>query len=438
MNFSRRTAAVAAIAGTASLALVLSGCASDGDNGGSSDEPITLTITTFGTMGLDGLYAQYEKDHPNITIKATNIDTGGNALTDWKTKQASGGLPDVQAVEEGWLGSVMEVSDTFTDLRDYGADDIKGNWVDWKVQQATDSDGRIIGYGTDIGPEGLCYNGKLFEAAGLPSDRDAVAELFGGSSATWDKFFEVGKQYHDASGKAFYDQSGFLWNAFVNQQDEGYYTADGELNVEGNSTLKNFWLQLADAQQAGLSANQAQWDWGKGQAFVDGTFSVFVCPGWMLGVVKGNTEAAGGDASTGWDFADVFPGGASNWGGSFLTVPTSSKHPKEAAALAEWLTAAQQQVAAFQAAGTFPSNIEAQSDPGVTGPNDLGAFFNDAPVGEILGSRAQGVTAQFKGPDDAIIQEQVFGPPRTALDAGEADGETTWNQAIELLNQLVG
>ena len=57
---------------------------------------------------------------------------------------------------------------------------------------------------------------------------------------------------------------------------------------------------------------------GQGKAFIDGTFATFVCPGWMLGVVKGNTEAGGGDATTGWDFADVFPGGAANWGGAFL------------------------------------------------------------------------------------------------------------------------
>ncbi len=68
----------------------------------------------------------------------------------------------------------------------------------------------------------------------------------------------------------------------------------------------------------------------------------------MLGVVKGNTEAGGGDATTGWDFADVFPGGAANWGGAFLTVPTTSEHPKEAAELAAWLTAAEQEVAAVR------------------------------------------------------------------------------------------
>ncbi|UOQ90727.1 extracellular solute-binding protein [Agromyces endophyticus] len=438
MKLSRRTRGAVAIAGAASIALLATACSTGGGDTTGDGEDITLTVTTFGTQGLEGLYEQYEADHPGITIKATNIDTGGNALTDWQTKQAAGaGLPDVQAVEEGWLSKVMQVSDSFTDLRDYGADDLSDQWVDWKVKQATDADGRIIGYGTDIGPEGLCYNGKLFEEAGLPSDREGVAALFGGEDASWEKFFEVGKAYHDKTGKAFYDQSGFVWNSMVNQLPEGYYTADGELNVEGNKELEARWALLAQGAADGLSSNQTQWDWGGGKAFTDGSFATFVCPGWMLGVVKGQVEAAGGDATTGWDFADVFPGGAANWGGAFLTVPTTSKHPKEAAELAEYLTNAQSQVAAFQAAGTFPSNVEAQSDAGVTGESELTAFFNDAPIGEILGSRAEGVVAQYKGPDDSVIQEQVFGPSIQELDSGKADGPTAWQHALDLLDQLV-
>lgn len=438
MKISRRTKVAAAVAGAASIALLATACSSTSGGSGSSDEKITLTVTTFGTMGLDDLYKKYEADNPNITIKATNIDTGGNALTDWQTKQAAGaGLPDVQAVEEGWLSKVMQVSDSFTDLTKYGAGDTKSDWVDWKVKQATDADGRIIGYGTDIGPEGLCYNGKLLAAAGFPSDRDGVKELFGGDNATWEKFFEVGKEYKDKTGKAFYDQSGFVWNSMVNQLPEGYYTADGKLNVEGNKDLEARWALLAQGAADGLSSNQTQWDWGGGKAFTDGSFATFVCPGWMLGVVKGQVEAGGGDNTTGWDFADVFPGGAANWGGSFLTVPTTSKHPKEAAALAAYLTSEKSQVAFFQAAGAFPSNLKAQADPGVTGPSDLTKFFNDAPVGEILAKRAVGVVAQYKGPDDSVIQEQVFGPSVQELDSGKADGPTAWQHAITLLGQLV-
>src|SRR5690625_2313511 len=291
MNTSRARKR-AAVAGIATLSLLFTACSSSGgvSDSGSPDasaeptngeesepDPVTLTITTFGSMGLDDLYAEYEADNPHVTISATNIDTGGNALTDWQTKQAAGsGLPDIQAVEEGWLSKVMTVSDSFTDLRDYGAEEIADRWVPWKVDQATDAEGRIIGYGTDIGPQGLCFNGELLEEADMPSDREGFAELLGGEEANWEKFFEGGRQYHDTSGKSWYDQSGFVWNSMVNQLEEGYYTADGELNIEGNEELRQRWDLLAQAAADGLSDNQTQWDWGGGKAFVDGSFAVAV------------------------------------------------------------------------------------------------------------------------------------------------------------------
>jgi cellobiose transport system substrate-binding protein len=222
----------------------------------------------------------------------------------------------------------------------------------------------------------------------------------------------------------------------INQLPKGYYTANGALNVENNTALRDRWDLLAAGAKDGLSANLAQWDWNGGTGFTDGSFAVFVCPGWMLGVVQGNTEAGGGDASTGWDFADVFPGGAGNWGGAWLTVPKTSEHAEAAAALASWLTEPAQQVKQFGAAGSFPSTVAAQDELASAGtPNE---FFNNAPAGAILAGRAQGVTAQFKGPDDSVIQENVFGPARQSLDDGSADAETSWNAAIALLHDLVG
>nr|WP_144794424.1 ABC transporter substrate-binding protein [Microbacterium paludicola] len=430
----RRMLTTAAVASVSALALA--GCAADGGSGSESsgDENVTLTITTFGTFGYDDLYEEYEELHPNVTIEATNIDTGGNARTDAFTKIAAGsGLSDIVAIEEGWLGAIMDVSDTFVDLRDYGIEDRKGDWVDWKYEQGADAEGRVIGYGTDIGPSGICYNGAAFEAAGLPSDRESVAELLDGG---WETYFEVGADYTAKTGKAWYDHSGFVWNAMVNQLDEGYYTSDGELNVEGNAELQERFELLGAATEGGQSAAQAAWDWNGGKSFVDGTFATFVCPGWMLGVVQGQVEAGGGDAETGWDFADVFPGGAANWGGAWLSIPESSAHKEAAAELADWLTQPEQQVKQSTAAGNFPSTIEAQETLAAdAAPN---AFFNDAPTGSILAERAKGVVAQFKGADDSIIQENVFGPALSALDRGETDTQGAWDQAVKLLNELVG
>ncbi|WP_406247207.1 ABC transporter substrate-binding protein [Microbacterium sp. M] len=430
---TRRMLVTASVASVAALALA--GCSASNEPAeGSSDEKVTLTITTFGTFGYEDLYDEYEELNPNVTIEATNIDTGGNARTDAFTKIAAGsGLSDIVAIEEGWLGAIMEVSDTFVDLTEYGIEDRKGDWVDWKYDQATDAEGRVIGYGTDIGPSGICYNGAAFEAAGLPSDRESVAELLNGD---WENYFKVGQEYTDKTGKAWYDHSGFVWNSMVNQLDEGYYTADGELNVEGNDLLQERFELLGAATEGGQSAAQAAWDWNGGKSFVDGTFATFVCPGWMLGVVQGQVEAGGGDASTGWDFADVFPGGAANWGGAWLSIPESSEHKEAAAELADWLTQPEQQVKQSTAAGNFPSTVEAQETLAADAtPNE---FFNDAPTGAILAERAKGVVAQFKGPDDSVIQENVFGPALSALDRGETDTQGAWDQALSLLNELVG
>ena len=430
----RRIMTTAAVASVSALALA--GCAAGNDSSGSegnADEKVTVTITTFGTFGYEDLYEEYEDLNPNVTIEATNIDTGGNARTDVFTKiGAGGGLSDIVAIEEGWLGAVMDVSDLFVDLRDYGIEDRKGDWVDWKYDQGTDAEGRVIGYGTDIGPSGICYNGPAFEAAGLPSDRESVAELLDGD---WENYFAVGADYTEKTGKAWYDHSGFVWNSMVNQLDEGYYTSDGELNVEGNTELKKRFEMLGEATEGGQSAAEAAWDWNGGKSFVDGTFATFVCPGWMLGNIAGKLESGGGDASTGWDFADVFPGGATNWGGAFLTVPESSENKEAAAALADWLTQPEQQVKQSTAAGNFPSTIEAQEEIAASAtPNEL---FNGAPTGAILAERAKGVIAQFKGAEDSVIQENVFGPPLSALDRGEINTQQAWDKAISLLGDLV-
>ncbi|MGJ9426421.1 ABC transporter substrate-binding protein [Nesterenkonia halotolerans] len=425
-----------AVCGAASLAVVASGCGGGDDAAASEDNPTTLTVTTFGTFGYDDLYSEYEEQNPGVTIEANNINGSANARTDAFTKLAAGsGLSDVVAVEEGWLGSIMEVSDQFVDLNEHGAEDIADNWVDWKFEQGTDPEGRVIGYGTDIGPQALCFNGDLLEDAGLASERGEVAELLGGDESTWENYFDVGREYTESTGRAWYDQSGFVWNSMVNQMEEGYYTAEGELNIEGNEQMRAQFDLLAEASADGLSADQEQHDWGNGQGFVDESFATIVCPPWMLGTIQGQLEAAGGGPESGWDVADVFPGGASNWGGAFLSVPESSEQPAEAAKLAAWLTAPEQQVKQSEAANNFPSTLEAQSEIVEAGtPNEL---FNDAPYGDIFESRAEGVVAQFKGPDDSVIQESVFRPAMEMIDSGEATADEAWEEAINLLNDLV-
>lgn len=449
---TRRGAAFAA--GVVSLSMVLAACSGDsssdtesedsgsdstseeseGTDEAGSDEPIELTVTVFGNGGYEGdadgnnnLFRLYEETHPNVTIKETNAGQGGDALTAVLNAVGAGGvgLPDVQMLEEGWRGQMDEISGSFVDLNDYGAEDIRDRWVDWKFEQAVGSDGKVWGYGTDIGPQGICYDATLLEESGIASTREEFAEAMGGEDATWEDFWSLGEEFTAATGVPWLGVSAFAMNSFVNQQDEGYYTADGSLNTD-SAEIQAFLTDIVDATNDGLTAKLDSWAWNNED--FQGNFAVHICPGWMLGSITEAVES--GDHQ--WDFADVFPGGATNWGGSFFGVTTEAENPDAAAALADWLTAPEQQVIAFQNAGAYPSQLEAQTDVAVT--EFANETFNDAPVGEILSSRAEGVVAQYKGPQDSVIQDTVMGGVISELNAGQiSTPEEAWERFQALL-----
>ena len=438
VSFSRRTKAVSAIAGASAAALILAGCAGGGDTPAEPGGPITLTITTFGNFGYDDLLKEYEAAHEGITIEHIKAADGGAGREDLFKRIATDTVADVAAIEEGFVAAITSdpaVAAKFADLNTLGGDKIADRWLSWKNGYATTPDGKFIGYGTDIGPQGLSFRGDLLAKVGAGT-RDEFTAKLGGANASWDNFFALGKEYKNATGKAFYPNSSAIWNSFVNQQAEGYYKKDGTtLNIEGNEALKGFLGQLLDAQQAGLSLNLNFWDGAlSAEAQKNNDFAVHVTPGWMLGVVKGWYPEDQRDKPQGWDFADVYPGGATNWGGAWLAVAENSPNKQAAADLAAWLTAPEQQVKAFKAAGPFPSTKE--GGEAVAAENALDPFFNNAPTGAILANRAVGVTPQVKGKDDALIQEKVFGPILSRLDNGEFKTvDEAWDAALKLLKE---
>ena len=423
MSTSRRTIA-ATIAGAAALALVVTGC-SNGGGAATGDEKITLTLATFNDFGYtDELLAQYTEEHPNVTIVQNKAATSNDARDNFFTKLGAGsGLADVEAIEVDWLAEMMQYSDKLTDL---SGSDVDGRWVDWKTAAATDADGRLVGYGTDIGPEAVCYRQDLFAEAGLPSDPEAVAELLDGD---WDNYYEVGQQYVDATGKPWFDSAGATYQGVVNQIQNAYEENDGTVIATENPDVKEAFTSVLEAS-ATLSAHLGQWsdDWNAGLA--NGSFATMLCPGWMLGVISGNAP----DISD-WNVANVFPGGGGNWGGSYLTVPAQGKNTEAAREFAAWLTAPEQQLQAFTNAGTFPSQVETYTDDTLTSATN--EYFNNAPVGQILIDRSNAIeVAPFKSvkyfPINDALQKAL-----TRVDVDKSQSiEESWNQWISDVKAL--
>ncbi|MFS8202544.1 ABC transporter substrate-binding protein [Streptomyces sp. CWNU-52B] len=432
---SRRLMALAAVA--ALTTGLLAGCAEDSDDsssdsdGGSGGGKTTLTIGTFGVFGYKqaGLYDEYMKQNPDITIKE-NVTTRTDVY--WpKTLtrlQAGSGTDDIQAIEIGNVAEAVQTqADKFVDL---GKDVDKSQWLDWKTAQATTKDGKTIGLGTDIGPMAVCYRKDLFEKAGLETDRTKLAAQWKGD---WSKYVDVGKDYMKKApkGTKFVDSASSIYNAALGGESERYYDKDGNVIWDKSTGVKKAWDASMEVATSDMSAKLKQFDKPWDQAFANGGFATVACPAWMLGYIQEKS----GDAGKGnWDVAAAPT--AANWGGSFIGVPTAGKHQKEAVALAKWLTAPEQQAKVFAKQASFPSTPSAYSTLKPQAATE--AFFSDAPITQIFSDSAKTIPTQIFGVKDQPIGTAITDIGILQVEQKGKTPDQGWDAADKEIKDVLG
>ncbi|MGY5882528.1 extracellular solute-binding protein [Modestobacter lacusdianchii] len=426
----------------AALAAVLltAGCGGSDDASADAadydpDAPVTLTVGTFGTMDFDnaGLYEEYMRLHPNVTIEQNNVAQSAAYYKSLQTRlAANSGLDDIQALEIGFIADVVaNHSDAFVDFAaEDNADELEGNFYDWKWGQASTQDGQTIGLGTDSGPQAMCYRKDLFQQAGLPTERAEVGQLW----PTWDAYLDVARDYKTSTGNPILDSPASIFSSSVYQDDEAYNDEDGNPIPEESSGVERAWGFASQAAEEGLTANLSQFGDEWNAAFSNGAFATIACPAWMLGYINSQM----GDAGAGlWDIAPL-PGSsesASNWGGSFLGVPKNGDNVEAAKDLAEWLTAPEQQIKLFTETAHFPSSPQAADDPQVK--DAVNEYFSGAPTGQIFGEAAEGIRRTPIGPYDTQIQE-AFTTALTDIASNGTDPDDAFQDAIRASEQAIG
>jgi cellobiose transport system substrate-binding protein len=439
---SRRTAIALSSAVALLGGALLSGCASDDSGPGSSagtgsaaagqKGKTVLRIGVFGAFGMKeaGLFDQYMKENPGVTIEQNSIERNENYYPQLLNHLTSGsGLSDIQAVE---VNNIAEITATQSArLMDLGKVQgvQKDAFLPWKWTQGTSKDGRTVGLGTDVGPTGICYRKDLFQKAGLPTDRDAVGELWAGD---WRKYLDVGKRYKAKApaGTKFLDGAPGLLAAVMGGNEKRFYDTDGKVIYKTNPAVKEAWDIAAESASAGLTAKLQQFQSSWDQGFSNGTFATVSCPPWMLGYIQDKAGAAGKGK---WDVAAAPK--PSNWGGAFLTVPEAGKNKAAAAKLAAWLTAPAQQATLFAKRGSFPSAQTAYSDPVVSGAKH--AYFDNAPIGQIFSQAAKGVPVQILGPKDLIINTNLGDVGMLQVDQKGRSSEDGWNAAVKAIDNAL-
>ncbi|MFD6662300.1 ABC transporter substrate-binding protein [Micromonospora chalcea] len=405
----------------ATAALLLGGC---GGSDGESDSK-TFEFWSFANINQKADVDVYTKAHPDVRIKLTEVGSTTETAQALTAALAGGKVPDLVLIQADDLPKFMQSPDNFVDLTTLGANDIKGNYLDWVMAQSTTKDGKIIGVPTDVGGLAVAYRTDLFKAAGLPTDREEVSKLW----PTWDEFINVGKTYVQKTGKPFVDNTPTsVFFQAVNQGSQRYYSADRKLDYDNEQVKAAFDVTLK-AFDAGISAKQGSFSSGWTAAMKKGDYAVVCSPSWMLSQMKTNAPETNGK----WDIATI-PGGSGNWGGSFLAIPKRAKNAKAAWNYISEMQSPKGQLDHFLLQGSLPTTPSVYTDPQLVGKTD--PFFSNAPIGKIYTQSVVGIKPFYFGPQDGPIGTEFLNT-LTSVEQGKVNPANAWNTALTNVKNAV-
>lgn len=328
---------VAALAAVAAMGIGLAGCGGSdtaGDTKSGSDGGV-VNITYMhrlpdseGMTLVNDIVAKWNKEHPNIQVKATKFD--GNAadmIKKLETDVKAGNAPDLAQVGYAEVPEVFTkglLQDVTDEAAKYKDDFASGPFALMQV------DGKTYGLPQDTGPLTYFYNAAEFEKLGItvPKTADELIETAKKTAAqgkyimtfTPDEAMMMMSGQAGASGP-WYKVDGNSW--VVNTQ------------TKGSKAVADVYQQLIDNKAA---LTNPRWD---------ASFDNSIQSGQLIGAVAAAWEAplfidsAGGTGAGEWkvtQLGDWFGNGTKTGanGGSGVAVLKGSKHPAEAMEFLDW------------------------------------------------------------------------------------------------------
>ncbi|MFB8146719.1 ABC transporter substrate-binding protein [Microbacterium sp. NPDC056003] len=406
-----RAVSALAVAGS----LLLGGCAA-----APSDGPMTFWSFTGIQQGeqVEG----YLETHPGARIELSEVGTSAETADALTAALAAGHAPDLVLIQGDDLPRFLDAEDHFVDLRDFGGDDVGGEYLDWARDAATTAGGKVIGVPTDVGGMALAYRADLFAAAGLPTDPEEVAALW----PTWENFVETGIRFSARSDVAFVDNvSTTVFVNAANQLPVKYYGDDGELVHTSNAGLERAFDVALRAHEAGIGAGAAAFTPGWSAAMARGDFAVMPAPSWMLRVIRSTAP----DSHGAWRITSV-PGVAGNWGGSYLAIPAGAQHPEAAWDYIAATQAPRAQLEHFESGGPLPASRDPYLQDAFASYGD--DFFGPSRIGEVLTRSIVDMPAVRQGPASTTV-DTAFVQTLAAVEQGSIRPATAWRSALDAI-----
>ncbi|CAH8234552.1 MULTISPECIES: extracellular solute-binding protein [Vibrio] len=283
------------------------------------------------------------------------MNNHGDHHTKLTTNLATGsGAGDVIVVDVEKIGPFVASGGLVNLSEKYGADKFQESFAPYAWTQGKGADGNMYGIPVDLGPGVMYYRTDVFEKAGVDIN-EAIKD--------WDSYIKAGEALKKQNVQLIASAADVAQAIIFTTVPEGeglYFDKDGNSVVTSDRFVHAFEV-AKEIRDKGLDGRILAWsnEWYEG--FRNGTFATQLSGAWLLGHLK-NWIAP--DTSGKWAVSQLPDGIYGSWGGSFLSIPTQSKHQDEAWKLIEYMTTQRDvQLKAFETIAAFPSNITTYDDP---------------------------------------------------------------------------
>ncbi|MCL2584701.1 MAG: extracellular solute-binding protein [Streptosporangiales bacterium] len=306
--------------------------------GGSSCSSSSVKLTFWAWVpGINRAVNKFNQTHPGICVTLEDPGAGEpeyTALTN--AMKAGSGAPDVAEIEFDELPS-FEIQHYVKNLVPYGAGKYQKDFAPWAWSQVSQGGG-VYAMPSDFGPMGFYY------------DQKTLAKYHVTPPKTWADFATDAAKVHRQNPKATladFPVNDAQWLMDMMSQAGAWpFQYNGGSNITINWTgpkqeaFAAYWQKLISAGAVSTITDQATQQY---TALDSGTIAAALDSAWAPSYFAANAKRSTGQ----WRAAPLpqWTAGANvaaDWGGSTYPVLSASKHPKEAAEFAEWLTATDQ------------------------------------------------------------------------------------------------
>ncbi|MEV6298922.1 sugar ABC transporter substrate-binding protein [Actinoplanes sp. NPDC051861] len=413
-------------------AITMVACSSD-----SGDEPaekptgpVTIKVWAW-YPEFQGVVDLFNKTHTDIKIEWTNAGAGQDQYTKLQTALKAGkGAPDVAMLEFQEIPT-FQLTKHLVDIGKYGANDVKGDYVDWAWKQVSSGDS-VYAIPVDAGPMAMLYREDIFKQYGLTVPK------------TWDEYKQQAEKLKTASGgKNFITDfgandggfmTGLMWQAGAKPYT---YDVGDPANVKVNvnspeaKQVMTYWEGMVNS---GLADTKAYGTTDFYNGLGSGKYATYLAAGWGPGYLQSIAKTTAGK----WKAAPLpqwTAGGNAqgDWGGSTFAVTDQAKYPDIAAKVAMEIFGAKNTDAwkiGIDKAYLFPTATPVLESDAFK--NKEYEFFGGQKVNEVFIPAYNGIT-EF---DWSPFNNYNFNQLTTVL--GQAvEKKTSWTAALDTMQQNI-